>query len=434
VNTTSSKATGEWQTDGIFIDFDVFEDFTRIALRFRKPSGEPLSFMFRLAGRNLMATSYTSPEYVLREAVKKIQHDVLNKVRKENIVDAVHTAMGEGFRQDPWLLQRLEAMELRKLDAQRAERGYKHLMGIDFGTPLGLGGLKLNSASQEMAMQQAMQQVMQQKSPLSALLATSSASTSMVISDLKRDDTLVGPGMLSGKYLPAEVSRIENEVRVAYEKVWYLKPASIIWIKSPQQLTYLRKSKMYQVSELPVFSLSNLHSVYVYETNKILLVKRPFYIKKDSRNRLHCDDGPAIKFEDGFSYYYLHNVPVEKHIVMSPWKITAEEIQLTRNAEIKRVMIEKFASHWGYGKFLKDIGAHKRHEDRYGILWEVWDSNSWRDEPAYCMVEVVNSTPEPDGSFNRYYLKVPPGIRTAKEAVAWTFEMDADEYAPEVET
>jgi hypothetical protein len=48
------------------------------------------------------------------------------------------------------------------------------------------------------------------------------------------------------------------------------------------------------------------------------------------------------------------------------------------------------------------------------------------------VVKVVNSTPEPDGSFKDYLLRVPPDIRTPREAVAWTFA--TDDYRPAVQT
>jgi len=50
------------------------------------------------------------------------------------------------------------------------------------------------------------------------------------------------------------------------------------------------------------------------------------------------------------------------------------------------------------------------------------------------MVEVVNSTAEPDGTFRRYWLRVPPWVRTARQGVAWTFDLSASEYSPLVET
>jgi hypothetical protein len=64
------------------------------------------------------------------------------------------------------------------------------------------------------------------------------------------------------------------------------------------------------------------------------------------------------------------------------------------------------------------------------------------------MVEVVNRSPEPDGSFRRYFLRVNPRLRpihddgsfgepqayTARNAVASTFGLSGAEYAPAIET
>jgi hypothetical protein len=55
------------------------------------------------------------------------------------------------------------------------------------------------------------------------------------------------------------------------------------------------------------------------------------------------------------------------------------------------------------------------------------------DEPIF-LLEVINSTREPDGSFKHYWLRVPPTMKTARDAAAWTFDIPADEYAPAIET
>ena len=40
-----------------------------------------------------------------------------------------------------------------------------------------------------------------------------------------------------------------------------------------------------------------------------------------------------------------------------------------------------------------------------------------------------------DASTKRqYFLRVPPEMRTAREAVAWSFGIDPDDYVPAVET
>ena len=55
------------------------------------------------------------------------------------------------------------------------------------------------------------------------------------------------------------------------------------------------------------------------------------------------------------------------------------------------------------------------------------------DEPLV-MVKVKNSTAEPDGIFKNYYLRVPPRMTRAKEAVAWTFGERKNKYRSMVET
>lgn len=81
-------------------------------------------------------------------------------------------------------------------------------------------------------------------------------------------------------------------------------------------------------------------------------------------------------------------------------------------------------------RFLLDSGAHAVQADEFGTLYrrEMLD-----DEPLV-MVKVRNSTPEPDGSHKSYFLRVPPNVETAREAVAWTFGLEASDYGPSVQT
>ena len=92
-------------------------------------------------------------------------------------------------------------------------------------------------------------------------------------------------------------------------------------------------------------------------------------------------------------------------------------------------MIERF----GAERLVREGGATLLHEDAAGRLWRrEFGPGRW-GEPVV-MVEVVNSTPEPDGSRRTYFLRVPPTTRTATAGVAWTFGMGESEYAPARET
>ena len=79
---------------------------------------------------------------------------------------------------------------------------------------------------------------------------------------------------------------------------------------------------------------------------------------------------------------------------------------------------------------MKDSGAALVHQDERGKLWR----KKRAEDADLVMVEVTNSTPEPDGSVRSYLLRVPPNMRTASAAVAWTFGLRSREYRPSVET
>ena len=89
-------------------------------------------------------------------------------------------------------------------------------------------------------------------------------------------------------------------------------------------------------------------------------------------------------------------------------------------------MIERY----GHDRYLTDSGATLIHKDGFG---ELYRKNIAGDDEPFCMVRVINSTPEPDGTSKIYFLQVPPSCVTAKEAVGWTFGIEGN-YNPIIET
>jgi hypothetical protein len=111
---------------------------------------------------------------------------------------------------------------------------------------------------------------------------------------------------------------------------------------------------------------------------------------------------------------------------MDPARITVEDIESENNAEVRRIKTQRF----GQARYLQESGAEEIHHDDFGTLYRKKIPG---DEPLV-MVKVVNSTPEPDNSFKDYFLRVPPSITRAREAVAWTFDIPEQEYDPVVQT
>jgi hypothetical protein len=158
--------------------------------------------------------------------------------------------------------------------------------------------------------------------------------------------------------------------------------------------------------------------------NVVFLCERPAVQSVDSQGRLHCENGPALLCRDSFAVFAWHGVRVNYRVIEHPEELTVKEIQEETNIEVRRVMMERY----GLPRFLLDSGARLVHEDEMGKLYRT----DIPDDEPLVMVQVLNSTPEPDGSLKHYTLRVPPDITTARSAVAWTFGLTADEYAKQL--
>ncbi|MFD5462026.1 DUF6745 domain-containing protein [Kitasatospora sp. NPDC127059] len=157
-----------------------------------------------------------------------------------------------------------------------------------------------------------------------------------------------------------------------------------------------------------------------------LVSERPVALHRDEAGRLDRADGPALEYADGFALHAWRGMPVPAEFLAGLGEVTVERIRTEENAELRRVLLE----HYGYERYLADSGAEPVHRDEAGVLWRIVLPD---DEPVM-MVEVVNSTPEPDGTFRTYWLRVPPGTRTARAGVAWTFGIPETAYHPQRET
>ncbi|MBX9697887.1 MAG: DUF4175 domain-containing protein [Acetobacteraceae bacterium] len=173
-----------------------------------------------------------------------------------------------------------------------------------------------------------------------------------------------------------------------------------------------------------------------------ILTDRPEIIARDDRNRLHAEDGPALRYRDGTALYAVHGVRMPAWIVEHPERITIETIGGERNQEVRRILIARYKlgeDVSGAAAYLRDSGAliEDKHE-RWGTL-----RRRRRDgDSDILMLEVVNRTAEPDGTFKRYHLRIHPELRpmlpdgtlgrpqkpTALNAVASTFGLTGPMY------
>ncbi|MFI1223534.1 MULTISPECIES: DUF6745 domain-containing protein [unclassified Streptomyces] len=156
--------------------------------------------------------------------------------------------------------------------------------------------------------------------------------------------------------------------------------------------------------------------------NAVVISERPDVLHRDEAGRLDHGEGPALAYGDGFALHAWRGMPVPGAFLAELASLTPERIRAEENAELRRVMLE----YYGYDRYLTESGAEPVHRDETGILWRI----ALDGDEDVVMVEVVNSTPEPDGTHRTYWLRVPPATRTAKDGVAWTFGLEGTAYAP----
>lgn len=162
----------------------------------------------------------------------------------------------------------------------------------------------------------------------------------------------------------------------------------------------------------------------------------------DPENRPHCDDGPSHRWRDGWSLWHIHGVRVTEQIVLRPDTLTLTQIRDERNAEVRRVMIERF----GESRYIEASGMKPIANDEvFGTLYESPLKDQW---PNARIIRVVNRSPEPDGTFKPYWLDVNGAHyggdagRIPQAAVASTWRLqsgalafrDYRDYRPQVET
>lgn len=268
-------------------------------------------------------------------------------------------------------------------------------------------------------------------------------------------------------------AKAESLIPAIYKEGGLEPPAKIIWAESPHAGYKLCK-EMLEGKErpLPCYGSHDAHWLAFYaaflefgieECKKliplmemakcsgwffpmdeaVILTPNPSHLSLDDQGRL--DDGrrKAIEYPDNWGLYYIHGVAVNEKIVEKPETLTVKDIEDETNAEVRRIMIDRYG--WdtthdrghspdgqepGVGKYIMDAGAEEIHRDKWGVLYK----KTVDGDEDIITVKVENSTPEPNGDVKSYWLRVPPETTTAHQAVAWTFGVEPEQYEPKIET
>lgn len=156
----------------------------------------------------------------------------------------------------------------------------------------------------------------------------------------------------------------------------------------------------------------------------VIIQHPPEVLKLDDQKRLHCEDGPAVRYRDGTEIYVWHGVTIPDEWIRDPGHLTAKIALNWENIEERRCACEIL----GWARILSDLDAVTIDADddpEIGVLVEVDlpDSGKERFLRVLC------------GTRREFALPVPLEMKTAWEANAWTYGFSSTDFVkPEVRT
>jgi len=179
---------------------------------------------------------------------------------------------------------------------------------------------------------------------------------------------------------------------------------------------------------------------FIVQRRAVFLFPRPAIRTRHETNTrlvLHSTIGPAVQFADDpvSNQYWFRGARVRQFVVENPERITRAHIRAARTRELRQALIEQY----GLLRYSMERGFRSVDHDAYfgaTLYVKGGKRTSYGDiSRRECVVELVNSTPEPDGTHRHFARRVPGNMNTAHQAVAWTFSFDNPrDYMPIVQT
>jgi len=144
-----------------------------------------------------------------------------------------------------------------------------------------------------------------------------------------------------------------------------------------------------------------------------ILTDRPERILFDEDARLHCEDGPAVLYRDGYAMFAWRGQRVPPEWITKPETITPDMALTWGNIEQRRAACEIL----GWDNILTKLNAttiDKDADPQIGELVEVDIPDIGRER--FLRVEC--------GTKRQFALPVPPEMNTALQANSWTYGID----------
>lgn len=159
--------------------------------------------------------------------------------------------------------------------------------------------------------------------------------------------------------------------------------------------------------------------------NTCYVSERHSRVSRDNAGRLHNLDGAAVLYPDGWGVYAVRGVRVPKEWVTG--RATLDPMLALNHPNIEQRAAA--ATLIGWDRVLDKlhpevVNVETSPEYDFGKLLKV----DLPDEPGQMFLQVLCATGR------TMVLRVPPTMRTAREANAWTNGLSGEDFAPELRT
>ncbi|GGO80419.1 DUF6745 domain-containing protein [Wenjunlia tyrosinilytica] len=158
-----------------------------------------------------------------------------------------------------------------------------------------------------------------------------------------------------------------------------------------------------------------------------VLTARPDVLRLDAQGRVHCADGPAAVWPDGWTMHAWHGTRVPAELIEVGWDTTRTLRE--RNAEVRRCAIERM----GWPEFiaaagLRQVGRSEPDPGNPGCRLSLYDLPTRIYNVPVRVLLCTNASPERDGTRRQYGLTVPADTPDPTTAAAGLLGLTREQY------
>lgn len=233
----------------------------------------------------------------------------------------------------------------------------------------------------------------------------------------------------SGKKITKAVNKSMLEYLVGCTRFWHrMYDGGSDWSGYPAYLSFFDRVANLN---LPIYEKwRHYEQAALYGGPRIMHAKfcivsdRQTLIKLDQNNQLHCEDGPAKTYADGWILNYWHGV----HVPHDFFEWDTNRVLREENSEVRRCGIERL----GWEKIIDRLKLVAEAPDpgNDGKTLRLYKGDlieNLYDEPARLLV-VSNGSVDKGGHTRIFGLPVPGNVSDPVEAAAMLFDVPVDVY------